>query len=207
VAARPLLRRGFTVQLDGLADRRTRDVAQESMPMVRGGFFGISGGAQHKDCADDFCFHSQAKPSGWCGNPDENYGVGIGAERECLPQRRGRSRILSAVIVTPLCSSGDVMRTGNFGWPNCGSSRWNVGRGQRNRSTIGIAVIPGWCVSTRPGISRFGVRCFASPRNDVRRSSRVLQRDPEIGFGLRLHLIERDAVDEFDQQLALARTM
>src|SRR6266436_8569966 len=34
-------------------------------------------------------------------------------------------------------------------------------------------VIPGWCVSTRPGISRFsdvqlhiGVRCFASPRND-----------------------------------------
>src|SRR6476646_3437845 len=27
-------------------------------------------------------------------------------------------------------------------------------------------VIPGWCVSTRPGISRFRVRCFASPRND-----------------------------------------
>src|SRR6202008_551195 len=28
------------------------------------------------------------------------------------------------------------------------------------------SVIPGWCVSTRPGISRFRVRCFASPRND-----------------------------------------
>ncbi len=27
-------------------------------------------------------------------------------------------------------------------------------------------VIPGWRVSTRPGISRFRVRCFASPRND-----------------------------------------
>jgi hypothetical protein len=27
-------------------------------------------------------------------------------------------------------------------------------------------VIPGWCVSTRPGISRFRVRCCASPRND-----------------------------------------
>src|SRR5689334_10205979 len=27
-------------------------------------------------------------------------------------------------------------------------------------------VIPGWCVSTRPGISSFRVRCFASPRND-----------------------------------------
>src|SRR3954462_10720995 len=27
-------------------------------------------------------------------------------------------------------------------------------------------VIPGWCASTRPGISRFRVRCFASPRND-----------------------------------------
>src|ERR1700676_2003469 len=27
-------------------------------------------------------------------------------------------------------------------------------------------VIPGWCVGTRPGISRFRVRCFASPRND-----------------------------------------
>src|SRR6202012_5155715 len=30
-----------------------------------------------------------------------------------------------------------------------------------------VTVIPGWCVSTRPGISRFRVRCFfASPRND-----------------------------------------
>src|ERR1700760_3498004 len=29
------------------------------------------------------------------------------------------------------------------------------------------SVIPGWCVSTRPGISRFRVRCFASPRNDA----------------------------------------
>src|SRR5471030_1845858 len=29
-----------------------------------------------------------------------------------------------------------------------------------------ITVIPGWCVSTRPGISRFRVRCFASPRKD-----------------------------------------
>src|ERR1700722_7086470 len=27
-------------------------------------------------------------------------------------------------------------------------------------------VIPGWCVGTRPGISRFRVRFFASPRND-----------------------------------------
>src|SRR6185437_8418195 len=28
------------------------------------------------------------------------------------------------------------------------------------------AVIPGWRVSARPGIWRFRVRCFASPRND-----------------------------------------
>src|SRR5438445_7830401 len=28
------------------------------------------------------------------------------------------------------------------------------------------AVIPGWRASARPGISRFRVRCFASPRND-----------------------------------------
>ena len=28
------------------------------------------------------------------------------------------------------------------------------------------SVIPGWRVSARPGISRFRVRCFASPRND-----------------------------------------
>src|ERR1700682_5202806 len=27
-------------------------------------------------------------------------------------------------------------------------------------------VLPGWWLSTRPGISRFRVRCFASPRND-----------------------------------------
>ena len=34
--------------------------------------------------------------------------------------------------------------------------------GRRRKSFV----IPGWCVSTRPGISRFRVRCFASPRND-----------------------------------------
>src|SRR5579872_585527 len=28
------------------------------------------------------------------------------------------------------------------------------------------AVIPGWCTSTKPGISRFRVRYFVSPRND-----------------------------------------
>src|SRR3954467_11811821 len=34
-------------------------------------------------------------------------------------------------------------------------------------STISLPfVIPRWCASTRPGISRFRVRCFASPRND-----------------------------------------
>ena len=38
-------------------------------------------------------------------------------------------------------------------------------RGRERRSKPG-SVIPGWCVSTRPGISRFRVRCFASPRND-----------------------------------------
>src|SRR5438309_5558432 len=31
---------------------------------------------------------------------------------------------------------------------------------------LALSVIPGWCVSTRPGISRFRVRCLASPRND-----------------------------------------
>src|ERR1700738_5568146 len=33
----------------------------------------------------------------------------------------------------------------------------------------------------------------------TREPSRVLQRDPEFGFGLGLHLVERDAVGEFDQ--------
>src|SRR5579872_3977840 len=28
-------------------------------------------------------------------------------------------------------------------------------------------VIPGWCVSTRPGISRFRARLFEAPRNDA----------------------------------------
>jgi hypothetical protein len=36
-------------------------------------------------------------------------------------------------------------------------------------------------------------------------SSPILQRDLEIGFGLRLHLMERDAVGKFDQQSALCR--
>src|SRR5258706_382919 len=37
---------------------------------------------------------------------------------------------------------------------------------ERQRRSNPDFVIPGWCVSTRPGISRFRVRCFASPRND-----------------------------------------
>src|SRR5258708_18206050 len=37
---------------------------------------------------------------------------------------------------------------------------------ERERRSNQHSVIPGWCVSTRPGISRFRVRCFASPRND-----------------------------------------
>src|SRR5215217_5762235 len=53
------------------------------------------------------------------------------------------------------------------------------------------AVIPGWCFSTRPGISRFSdaqlrivVRCFASPRNDGKarpsRTDRRLERERGI---------------------------
>src|SRR5664280_3250928 len=41
----------------------------------------------------------------------------------------------------------------------------NQKRARVNRDSA-TSVIPGWCVSTRPGISRFRVRCFASPRND-----------------------------------------
>ena len=40
------------------------------------------------------------------------------------------------------------------------------GQAGRPRRADAVAVIPGWCVSARPGISRFPVRCFASPRND-----------------------------------------
>src|SRR4051812_12687640 len=35
--------------------------------------------------------------------------------------------------------------------------------------------------------------------DNQRQRSRVLQRHPELGFGLRLHLVERDAVGELDQ--------
>jgi hypothetical protein len=35
-----------------------------------------------------------------------------------------------------------------------------------------LSVIPGWCDSTRPGISRFRVRVFDAPRNDFVTSSR-----------------------------------
>jgi hypothetical protein len=37
---------------------------------------------------------------------------------------------------------------------------------ERKRRSNPYFVIPGWCASTRPGISRFRARCFASPRND-----------------------------------------
>src|SRR5258708_1246463 len=47
---------------------------------------------------------------------------------------------------------------------------WVAGHGSTIAAIGGVAtgeaVIPGWCVSTSPGISRFRVRCFASPRND-----------------------------------------
>src|SRR6202140_3246432 len=47
-----------------------------------------------------------------------------------------------------------------------------------------IAVIPGWCASTRPGISRFRVRCFASPRNDSSSRRAVAERRLERERGI-----------------------
>jgi hypothetical protein len=42
-------------------------------------------------------------------------------------------------------------------------------------------VIPGWCASTRPGISRFRVRCFASPGMTPEHESAFPRRDsPEV---------------------------
>src|SRR6202790_1799734 len=78
-------------------------------------------------------------------------------------------------------------------------------------------VIPGWCVSTRPGISRFRVRCCASPRNDglLRRQYRaadqpaLLQIDERIvGLGKR-HRRDWNGCDllgayEIEQFLSLA---
>ncbi len=49
-------------------------------------------------------------------------------------------------------------------------------RSFRNDGDVLSFVIPGWCVSTRPGISRFRVRRFASPRNDGARGNRRLGR-------------------------------
>jgi len=45
-------------------------------------------------------------------------------------------------------------------------SWWNGKFAGAWQTELFFAVIPGWRVSARPGISRFRVRCFASPRND-----------------------------------------
>jgi putative endonuclease len=47
-----------------------------------------------------------------------------------------------------------------------------------------LSVIPGWCASTRPGISRFRVRVFDAPRNDTRSSRRCGLEQP-LGSGPR----------------------
>ena len=68
-----------------------------------------------------------------------------------------RARGLNAVQVR---SSDDVAIRS----PRSGFRLWKPSlRGARRRSNPST-VIPGWCASTRPGISRFQVRC--SPRND-----------------------------------------
>src|SRR5437588_13088520 len=66
----------------------------------------------------------------------------------------------------------------------------------------GEAVIPGWCVSTRPGISRFRVRCFASPRNDgwSERADRKIAQ-PQIGEAAFFPDPEQRPVQRLPQQV------
>src|SRR5579863_4855820 len=50
-------------------------------------------------------------------------------------------------------------------WPPIISGRRiGIARDSEAASSVVVVVIPGWCLSTRPGISRFRARGFASPR-------------------------------------------
>jgi hypothetical protein len=62
VAAGPLLRGRFTIEFDGLADRRTGQPAQQRKAMIRGGligsaFFAMGRGAENERQADHRYFH------------------------------------------------------------------------------------------------------------------------------------------------------
>jgi hypothetical protein len=78
--------------------------------------------------------------------------------------RRGNGgpacRLRNDRLRTSACISNTVL----IMWPRMlrASSISRPGNGDGNPALV----IPGWCVSTRPGISRFRIRCFASPRND-----------------------------------------
>src|ERR1700733_4708701 len=75
----------------------------------------------------------------------------------------------------------------------------------RNAKWRQAIVIPGWCVSTRPGISRFRARCFASPRNDgspklLKRAHRKIAQ-PQIGVAAFFPEPEQRPVQRLAQQI------
>src|SRR6266536_2473623 len=70
------------------------------------------------------------------------------------------------------------------------------------------AVIPGWCVSTRPGISRFSdvqlhilVRCFTSPRNDSSKRADGKIAQPQVGVAAFFPEPEQGPVQRLPQQI------
>src|SRR5437879_243324 len=73
----------------------------------------------------------------------------------------------------------------------------NLGQNMpRERKRMSEQVIPGWCATTRPGISRFSgaqlrtiVRCCASPRNDDAKSGVTFQfEESRLAPSLRVNL-------------------
>src|ERR1700682_6427450 len=90
-----------------------------------------------------------------------------------------RARSLSSTTRSPIVSRrenstcrcpGSPIISGRPRWTSSRSTsrttRRTGGSGDVTTLSSSHAVIPGWCPGTRPGISRFQVRCFASPRND-----------------------------------------
>jgi hypothetical protein len=64
-------------------------------------------------------------------------------------------------------ASSGALRSHLIGWMHRRKLHSRARRAiARSKATKQYGVIPGWCVCTRPGISRFRVRYFVSPRND-----------------------------------------
>ena len=120
--------------------------------------------------------HEAAGATGTRHSPRPPWGREINAQLGHIVSR-GRERMFGFAVIARsgetkipyfLCGKMDCFAEPVIGLAG-GETRWRsmTALCESDATLNSDSVIPGWRVSARPGISRFRVRRFASPRNDV----------------------------------------